>query len=111
MKYLIILLLFLQGCSVLASREAAVGCQVADVATTGYAWHIGASEANPIIGKSWWRLIGIKGAIIYFIWTQWPKMEGQQGETAAKTIITTVSCLPVVNNIAVIRQQKAINAR
>jgi Domain of unknown function (DUF5658) len=39
----------LGGCAVLASKEAVVGCQVADTVTTLHALDLGASEANPVV--------------------------------------------------------------
>jgi hypothetical protein len=37
----------LNGCAVLSSEEAVVGCQAADVVTTLHARDLGAHEANP----------------------------------------------------------------
>jgi len=39
----------LGGCAALASKEAVVGCQAADAATTLYAVDRGAREANPLV--------------------------------------------------------------
>jgi hypothetical protein len=39
----------LGGCSVLASKEAVVGCQAADTVTTLHALDLGAREANPVV--------------------------------------------------------------
>ena len=39
----------LSGCAVMASKEAAVGCQAADTLTTLHATSLGGHELNPIV--------------------------------------------------------------
>jgi hypothetical protein len=39
----------LNGCALLASKEAVVGCQTADTVTTLHGLSLGAQEANPIV--------------------------------------------------------------
>ena len=44
-----LLVLALDGCAVLETRGAVVGCQAADAATTLHAIELGAREANPVV--------------------------------------------------------------
>jgi hypothetical protein len=99
----LILVVVLQGCAALQSKEVAIACQVADVGTTMYGKHIGAVETNPLVPNNN-ALLFIKAAIVALLWTQWDKMD-DFGRGAA----TILSCLPVGNNIAAIREQQKIN--
>lgn len=79
----------------LATREAAIGCQVADIATTYRALHLNslAYETNAIPLPA---LLAIKIALIVWMWTseEWDKMP--EGGRAAVTII---GCAPVPGNL------------
>jgi len=43
-------LMVLSGCAAIASKEAVIGCQAADAATTLHATSLGAEELNPFVG-------------------------------------------------------------
>lgn len=96
MKSLILsLALLLSGCSVLATKEAAIGCQVADIATTYRALHMNtlAYEANPIPLPI---LLAVKIAIIVWVWTydNWDK-----DPEGARATLTVIGCAPVPGNL------------
>ena len=91
------------GCAALQSKEVAIGCQAADAATTIYAKHIGAIEENPLLPNNN-VLVLFKAALIWLIWDKWDDL-GEFGRGA----MTVISCVPVANNLNVIREQRAIN--
>lgn len=103
MRSLLLPLLLLSGCAALQSKEIAIGCQVADAGTTMYAKHIGAVEDNPLIPNNN-VLVVFKAFIIALIWNQWDQMDD-----FGRGAITVISCLPVANNLNVIREQRQIN--
>lgn len=96
MKSLILsLVLLLNGCSVLATKEAAIGCQVADIATTYRALHLNslAYETNPIPIPI---LLAVKIAIIAWIWRHDSWESESEGGRAA---LTMIGCAPVPLNL------------
>lgn len=91
------------SCSILQSKEVAIGCQAADGATTIYAKHLGAIEENPFIPNNN-VLVALKALLIWLIASQWDDMT-EFGHEA----IVVISCAPVANNLNVIREQRRIN--
>lgn len=79
-----------------ASKEGMVACQAADVATTWWALAHGAVELNPIgIG-----FILVMKAVAVVGRYKYDKEINEQG---AGITLNVVSCLPVVNNLNVMR--------
>ena len=97
------LILFLSSCGSVPSKEVAIGCQVADAGTTIYAKHIGAIEDNPIVSNNN-ILIFLKVGMIALIETQWENLND-----FGRWAVEVISCGPVINNIAVIREQQRLN--
>jgi hypothetical protein len=97
---LALVLICSQGCAALASREAAAGCQVADLATSERAFRLNpnAVEENPIPFPV---LVVVKLALAWFImtWDQWD--EAPQG---ARIALTVIGCAPVPGNLRAARQ-------
>lgn len=94
MKKLVLALIFLlQGCSALATKEAAIGCQVADIATTARALHFGAAELNPVPIPI---LYALKLGIIWYIWRS-PTWNTESETTRAA--VTIIGCAPVLGNL------------
>lgn len=91
----LLVLAALGGCSMLATREAAIGCQVADIATTYRALHLSAAayEANPIPLPI---LLAVKIAIIVWVWTYDDWNKEPEG---ARATLAVVGCLPVPGNL------------
>lgn len=87
--------LSLCGCSALASREAAAGCQVADIVTTERALRMNpnAHETNPAPLPA---LYAIKLALAWFImtWKEW-----DQAPQVLRIAVTAVGCAPVPGNL------------
>lgn len=91
----LLVLAALAGCSVLATKEAAIGCQVADIATTYRALHLNALayETNPIPIP---LLLAIKVAIIVWVWGHDSWEKESEGARAA---IAVIGCAPVPFNL------------
>ena len=80
----------------LASKEAAIGCQIADIATTTRALHLNALayETNSLPVP---LLFALKIALIWYIWqSKWEENEETKPLRVATTII---GCLPVPGNL------------
>ena len=87
----------LSGCAVLSSKEATIGCQVADVATTALAIHGGAVEANPIMASilsagGWPAFIVVKILVTWFL------LEVREEAPDGVAIANGVTCAAAVNN-------------
>jgi len=88
-------IVFLSGCETLASKEAAIGCQAADIISTERALRLNpnAYETNsiPING-----LIALKLALMGFIyfWKDWDNAPKE-----LRAFVTVVGCAPVPGNI------------
>lgn len=97
MKSLILsLALLLSGCSILATKEAAISCQVADMATTVRALKLNAMayETNPLPLP---LLFALKIAIIWYIWqSNW---EGDESTEGLRAAVTVIGCVPVPGNL------------
>jgi hypothetical protein len=79
-----------------ASKEGMVACQAADVGTTWYALAHGAVEMNPLgIGL----ILVLKAVAIVGRY----KYDQEINEQGAGITLNVISCLPVVNNLQVIR--------
>lgn len=91
----LLLLVALSGCAMLATKEAVIGCQAADVATTYRALHLNtlAHETNPIPLPI---LLALKIAIIVWVWRHEGWNEESEGARAA---ITVIGCAPVPLNL------------
>src|ERR1700693_1165080 len=92
----ILLAIALSGCSLLATKEAAIGCQVADMATTTRALHLNhlAYETNSLPIH---LLFALKIALIWYIWqSNWEANKETEGMRAAVSII---GCAPVPGNL------------
>lgn len=91
------LAILLTGCSTLATKEVAIGCQVADIVTTYRALHMGAVELNPIPIP---LLLAIKLGLIVWIW----KSETWDKESkVTRSAVSLLGCIPAINNIKVTR--------
>jgi len=107
-KSLLCLLLLLctlhSGCAVLGSKEAAAGCQVADVATTHYALHHNpnAVEQNGIPVPA---LDVIKLALAAYIKYGIKEEEWNESWIGLRIFITAVGCGAAINNIKVGNQK------
>lgn len=82
--------LALSGCAQFAEREAVIGCQVADTATTVIAVNSGAVEANPIMAgilnsMGWMGFLVFKAAITLFLLDQADKEPEIVGGATAAT--------------------------
>lgn len=92
---LIVFTLLLCGCSTLATREAAIGCQAADIATTYRALHMNpnAYETSQVPLNA---LVVIKLALITFIalWKEW-----DEASEDIRAAITIIGCAPVPGNL------------
>lgn len=84
--------------SVTGSRELAVGCQLADMATTVYALSHGAVEANPLMAALGVPgIIAVKLLLAYLLWVYHDDI----GDTAM-TVVNAITCGVAVHNIGVI---------
>jgi hypothetical protein len=86
------------GCSLLATKEAAIGCQVADIATTYRALRLNslAVETNPLPLP---LLLALKIGLIVWIWnSDWDKQH-----EASRAAVTVIGCLPVPGNLKAAR--------
>jgi hypothetical protein len=91
-------LLWMGGCSTLATKEAVVGCQVADGATTLYALAHGATELNPIPVPA---ILAFKVFVV--VWAlRHSKEEWEAESKTARAAIAAAGCIPAVNNVVVI---------
>ena len=88
-------LIWISGCAALASKEAAIGCQMADITSTEYALrNPNAYETSPIQPQG--LLYAIKFALSLFIyyWDGW-----DDSPQAARILVAATGCYPVYNNI------------
>lgn len=93
-----LLLALVSGCSVLASKEATVGCQVADLSTTALALKGGAVEANPIMAKLI-SAVGIPGFIAFKLGVAaWLVHRHETLPPAARAGINGLTCGAAINN-------------
>lgn len=91
------------GCSILASREAAVGCQLADIGSTAYALRSNpnAYETNPL-GANQNLLYALKLGLAWFIW-QWDGW--QDSPESMRAVVTVLGCAPVPGNLRLARER------
>lgn len=94
------MLLLLSGCSTLGSKDAAAGCQIADVASTHYALHHNpnASEQNPIPVPA---LDVLKVAMASYIKWGIDDKTWNDSWIGLRIFITAVGCGAAINNIRV----------
>lgn len=88
------------------SREVFVGCRALDIITTKIALSRGATELNPFGFTP--ILIGLNVALSIYVWGAWPSMSAPRTEAEADTqgmrvMANILSCVPVINNVSVIR--------
>lgn len=86
------------GCSLLATKEAAIGCQVADIATTYRALRLNplAYEANPIPIPA---LLAIKVALIIWIW----RSDWEKEAKGTRAVVSLIGCAPIPGNLKAAR--------
>jgi hypothetical protein len=102
------LLLALCGCAgfwePLGTKEAAIGCQVADLGSTYYALHHNpnASEQNPVPVNA---LAGLKVAFGSYIKWGISDEDWYSSWLPIRVFITAVGCGAAMNNISVARQR------
>lgn len=86
----------LAGCSMLASKEVAVGCQVADIATTARALHLSATayETNALPIP---LLFAFKIALAVYIW----KSDWDKAPEEPRIIVNALACAPIPGNLKV----------
>lgn len=90
----LLVLAALAGCSMLATKEVAIGCQAADIVTTYRALHLNslAYETNAIPLPA---LLALKIALMIYIWrSDWEKQP--EGPRAA---VAVIGCAPVPGNL------------
>lgn len=95
------------ACAPLQHREIFVACETLDTATTLYAVRIGAVESNPLMVSLVAHpvfFVLFKGGLIWLAMRNW-----NQIEPAAQVALNVSSCIPVVNNVKVIREQLRLN--
>lgn len=102
---LLSIILTSSGCTILASKDAAAGCQIADVASTHYALHhnTNASEQNTIPVPA---LDIIKLALAAYIKWGVSDEEWNAAHPAVRSFITIIGCGAAVNNIHVGNQRQ-----
>lgn len=104
MKQLLVWILALslisaQGCATLASDEATVGCQVADVATTAIALSMpGLIEANPIMAGII-GAVGIPGLLAIKLLFAWWLISNNDVDQDTKAVVNTATCGVAVHNL------------
>lgn len=96
-------MLLLSGCAPLATKEATVGCQIADAVTTKLAISSGAHELNPITAK----LLGSFGWGGFFIWkaiitVALLRMHDEVSPVAVAAV-NGATCLAAASNLRFIR--------
>lgn len=91
------LVLLLGGCSALASREATVVCQAADVVSTYHAVRHGAIERNPlwkgVISHLGWGGFLLGKVAVTLVLLEYHEELGQSG-----ALINAASCAAALNN-------------
>ena len=105
MTRVLILLLFLSGCSLLASREATVACQTADTVTTVVALKsASAHEANPIMAGVI-KNLGLPGFVLVKALILWAMLAYHDNiNETARAAINVATCGVAASNVAVIAQ-------
>lgn len=111
MKFLLTLLLFLQGCALVqvAERpETLAGCAAGDVLTTAYSVRAGfAHETNPLLAPSvnahhFLPMLLSKAAVVALIWWVYEQYRDSQAMKAGVGVATTVTCGVALNNALII---------
>jgi hypothetical protein len=99
-----LLALLLTGCSTLGSKDAAAGCQIADVASTHYALHHNpaASEQNPIPVPA---LDVLKLALAAYIKWGVSDEDWDNSWIGVRVFITALGCGAAVSNVRVARER------
>jgi hypothetical protein len=99
-----LLSLLLTGCSTLGSKDAAAGCQVADVASTHYALHHNpsASEQNPIPVPA---LDVLKLALASYIKWGVSDEDWDNSWIGVRVFIMALGCGAAVSNVRVARER------
>jgi hypothetical protein len=89
------------GCAALASRDAAAGCQVADVASTHAAlhWNPNAQEMNPVPVPA---LDAIKLALAAYI--KWGNNHWEEAPPVVRIFVTALGCGAAISNVRVAGQ-------
>ena len=101
--FTVLTIVLLCGCSTLASKEATIGCQVADTLTTVYGVSHGAAEANPLMAgiiNSFGiaGFVAFKAALTYFLLTRHDDIP-----VTALATVNVITCGAAVNNLLVIK--------
>lgn len=91
------------GCAVVTSPHTFAACKAADVATTAYALHHGAAEANPLVAgilhaTGYGGLIVVSGLMVWGVYKLSKRAEMKPAVGAANVI----TCGAAVNNLMVI---------
>ena len=94
----LVLILLLSGCTTLASPQASIGCQAADVATTAIALHAGALEANPIV-NGLLSSVGWPGFIAIKALMAWALIANEKKAPAVVATVNTATCAVAVHNL------------
>lgn len=107
---LVLVVIALSGCSVLESRGLFAACRAADTVTTIQVIRAGGVEQNPILrqvvmGHHWFLFVAIQAGITWFVWDRWHDIP-----KTLQPAVNVIACTPVPNNIAVLREQRAMNA-
>jgi hypothetical protein len=96
----------LSGCTVLASKEAVVGCQAADTASTLHGISLGAREANPIVA---WIMeksgtpgfIAVKAGVTLLVLYHYPAISAD-----LLAVANGVTCAAAAHNLHVAEKLK-----
>lgn len=88
----LILVLLLSGC---ATKEAAIGCQVADVSTTAIGLTLGFKEAGLLASVGLPGIVAAKGLLLWWMVKNDPPKE-------AVTAVAVIGCAAAARNLMVI---------
>jgi hypothetical protein len=88
--------------AVTGSKEVFAACEVADILTTWKALALGATEMSAF---PFGLLVLLHAGVV---WVRYHYDD--QIDKGGGTVVNILACLPLINNIQVIKQQKAINA-
>lgn len=107
-KYLLLVALVIAvmvscvGCSVLASRDAAAGCQVADIGSTYYALHHNPAleEQNSLPVN---LLTIVKLAFAAYI--KWGDTHWEEAPVGVRIFVTAIGCGAAISNVRLANQK------
>lgn len=87
----------------MASNEAVIACQAADVATSIIGYEQGLKEGNPAMAKVIAK-VGVPGLIalkVAFVWVVLTYLDKEEHETA-RAAVSAIGCGTAIRNVVVI---------